>query len=465
MRILIMGDLMGASGKEAPPVDQRPVVGLSFETFDEAFARFTPSVLLPGLGLTAPLVLKCLDEFHPDSLFRQVETFDRLRALRQRLQDPTTAAAAALELRSADAVESSDRPAGSVPSSVGKADCESDERLLDQLLGNGSGVRSEPQSRPAPKARTLVGVDALLRSIVAPHIVANEDPQLPQFLSAVDVAISDTMRRLLHDAAFQGLEATWRGIHWLLSAIDEADIEIALMHLPREDLRRVQEGGLRRHLEPRGADGAPWSLIVADWTFGSSPNDIETLRHLGALASDLESRLVASANHSLVGCEAPPTRSDPKTWELPADDAQHCDELRASAEGRAVGLTWPRIILRQPYGRKSDPIDAFAFEEMSPDHAHEDYLWGNGAFAAALTLARLHLGTARGIEGDIGDLPTFTYDEQGQPALKPCAEFCMTEQAAERVLARGIMPLVSFRNRNAVRLIRLQSLCSQTTEW
>ena len=127
-------------------------------------------------------------------------------------------------------------------------------------------------------------------------------------------------------------------------------------------------------------------------------------------------------------------------------------------EGRFLGLTWPRLMLRLPYGKKSDPIEAFEFEEIPAVHAHEDYLWGNGAFAAALTMARAELGPSGDLAGDIGDLPAFTYMVDDEPTLKPCAEFCMTERAADEVLARGIMPLVSYKNRNAVRLIRLQSI-------
>ena len=108
--------------------------------------------------------------------------------------------------------------------------------------------------------------------------------------------------------------------------------------------------------------------------------------------------------------------------------------------------------------RRPTRSEAFAFEEIPTDHAHEDYLWGNGAFAAALVLTRAYLGASDGFEGEIGDLPAFTYMEHGEPTLKPCAEFCMTERAAAEALARGIMPLVSYQNRNAVRLIRLQSI-------
>ena len=39
MRILIVGDLMGASADEAPPIDRRPVLGvISVDTFDDVFA-------------------------------------------------------------------------------------------------------------------------------------------------------------------------------------------------------------------------------------------------------------------------------------------------------------------------------------------------------------------------------------------------------------------------------------------
>ena len=38
---------------------------------------------------------------------------------------------------------------------------------------------------------------------------------------ARDAAIADTMRLLLHDTAFQRLEATWRGVQWLLAGTGE----------------------------------------------------------------------------------------------------------------------------------------------------------------------------------------------------------------------------------------------------
>ncbi len=42
--------------------------------------------------------------------------------------------------------------------------------------------------------------------------------------------------------------------------------------------------------------------------------------------------------------------------------------------------------------------------------------------------------------------------------MKPCAEVMLGEHAGAAILTRGIMPLLSYRGRNAARLMRFQSL-------
>ncbi len=461
MRILIVADLMGASAEQAPPIDSRPIVPVSVDTFDQVFARFAPSVVLPAVGLHAPLAFAALDDFHPDHLFERVEIFERLRSLRQRLTNPSTFRAAADELRSGSPAQLPPPPADSsvaphtVPADNGGA-------LLDRLLGTKSQLSPVPGDTHTTRAES--GVEAFVRSLVDPHVVAGDDPQLPQFLTAVDTAIADTMRSLLHEPAFQRVEATWRAVHWLLSRageVAEEALDISLLHLSREEISAEAEtiNALRVRLEERRIDATPWSLVLADFAFGPSPGDLTALQCLATLAGSLGIPLVAAARGALVGCHDLIAQADPKSWTpLLPDVAGVWADLRSLPESRLLGLTWPRILLRLPYGKKTDPIDAFEFEEIPTVHRHEDYLWGHGAFAAALTMMRTSLGANDGLEGDIGDLPAFTYSEDGEPTLKPCAEFCMTDRAVDEVLARGIIPLVSYRQRNAVRLIRVQSI-------
>ncbi len=61
------------------------------------------------------------------------------------------------------------------------------------------------------------------------------------------------------------------------------------------------------------------------------------------------------------------------------------------------------------------------------------------------------------------ELPAHTFDEEGEAKMQACAEVYLSEQAAGKILDRGIMPLLSYRNRNAVRLAHLQSLSDPPT--
>jgi type VI secretion system protein ImpC len=143
-------------------------------------------------------------------------------------------------------------------------------------------------------------------------------------------------------------------------------------------------------------------------------------------------------------------------------ERQLFDELRQSAYARWIGLAMPRFLLRMPYGKNGAETERFDFEELSKDPAHERYLWGHPAVACAYLLGeaftrfgwRMRPGSVLEIDG----LPTHVYYRDGEAELKPCAEMLMTEDVAELLLDRGIMPLASIKGSDRVRLVRFQSV-------
>jgi predicted component of type VI protein secretion system len=120
------------------------------------------------------------------------------------------------------------------------------------------------------------------------------------------------------------------------------------------------------------------------------------------------------------------------------------------------------VLLRQPYGTGSDPIQAFAFEEFAGSPVHDEFLWGNAALVPALLIGRAF--TARGWEmepGDereIGDLPVYTFKRDGESEMQACAERYLTESEIQGLLTAGLIPVASRRDRNAVVVIRFQSV-------
>src|SRR5262249_15937186 len=116
------------------------------------------------------------------------------------------------------------------------------------------------------------------------------------------------------------------------------------------------------------------------------------------------------------------------------------------------------------YGKSGTTTEQFGFEEMPPGSAHDSYLWGNPALACALLLGQSFVGSGWSLQpGDIMDidgLPVALYDDDREVLPLPCAEVLLASQAMERILDKGLMPLLSLKGKDAVRLGRFQSVAS-----
>ena len=224
-----------------------------------------------------------------------------------------------------------------------------------------------------------------------------------------------------------------------------------------------EETGLYKLLV-EGSVGTPgarrWAVLVGDYTFGPEPKDVEIAARLAGIANLAGAPWISAAHPQLAGCESFHDTPDPADWLKESPPAW--DVLRALPLASWLGLATPRFLLRLPYGSETEPCDLFPFEEMPGTPAHEDYLWGNPAFACALLLARSFASAGwdfqPGMHQDIGGLPLHLYRANGDPVSTPCAETLLTERAAVRLIERGLMPLASLKDSDTVRLVRFQSV-------
>jgi type VI secretion system protein ImpC len=166
----------------------------------------------------------------------------------------------------------------------------------------------------------------------------------------------------------------------------------------------------------------------------------------------------------MVGCASLAHSPDPDDWQRRAtpEDDEAWEALQRLPEATYLGLGLPRFLLRLPYGQGTDPIEPFDFEELPDGCEHERLLWGNPALACACLLAEAfrHYGWGfrPGVVQEIDGLPLYVYQEAGESYMKPCAEAWLTDRAAEAILGQGLIPLLSVRGRDAVRLVRFQPL-------
>src|SRR5262249_42515718 len=141
--------------------------------------------------------------------------------------------------------------------------------------------------------------------------------------------------------------------------------------------------------------------------------------------------------------------------------------VRRLAEAPYLGLALPRFLLRLPYGEDTAPTEQFRFEEMPEGSSHEAYLWGHPALLCVCLMAQAFSqfgwGFRPGILDEVDGLPVHVYHTAGEGRAKPCAEVVLSERAIERMLRKGLMPLLSLPGRDAVRVVRFQSLADPPT--
>jgi type VI secretion system protein ImpC len=214
------------------------------------------------------------------------------------------------------------------------------------------------------------------------------------------------------------------------------------------------------HLIEHTPRNEPWAVLAGNYTFYPIDEDAQLLGRLAAVARHAGAPFLAAASSSVLGCSSFAETPEPRRWHpVPGDSWQ---ALRRLPQASWLGLALPRFLLRLPYGKQTHATENFAFEEFGPAPHHEHYLWGNAALACAYLLGEAFLESGWNLRpgeiAEISGLPMHTYRADGESHLKPCAEALLSESAAEAILDQGLMPLLSIKGSDAVRLLRFQSL-------
>lgn len=450
-RLALLGDFSGRANagrlETGEALAKRKPIKVDVDNLDDVIARMGLKLSLPldEEGGTVEVEIGAIDDFHPDQLAENLDVFGELRTLGRSLGNRASFDRAAKQVLAWGGEEPLPPPPRRARGTqVGHA------RLSDfaRLIG-----------RPAAPEPEEASVDALMRRLVGPFIQPERDSRQDALIARVDEALSAAMRRVLHHPDFQTAEALWRGVEFLVRRIETgAKMEIVLYDVSAEELAAdlaasdtLEQSGLYGMLVEQPALDAhqgPLSVVAGFYGFELSPPHADLLGRIAQIAGAARAPFIAGMA--------------PDPLKLPFHD-QHplikdaFTALQALPAATYLGLATPRFLLRMPYGRKTDPIDAFAFEEFSRQSGLGGMLWGHPALIPALLLAetyaqqgaKLKLGTVMGV----GDIPYYVYtDTDGEQIALPCTERLYTERQAVQVGQYRVMPLLSIRGRPEVRL-------------
>lgn len=459
--ILFLGDWSG----DGEGTTRRDPIEIDRDNYDEVLAKLGTAVDLDfDDGSNLRLDFSSLDDFHPDEIFRRVPLFAELRRLRKDLNNADSYNIAAREARRLFGTSVVDEP-------VQETSAESpSDNLLDAILG-----KPEGGAAVSHKAKVSGELGSLINDLVRPHLINVDTNEQASLIAATDATTSGLMRKIITHPKFKALESAWRGLYFLTRRAETStQLKIHILDLPKDKFAAslASADGLSStelfriliHDAIQVEGSEPWALVAADYAFEPNVDDVAALMRISKLCSAAGAPFIAQMSAEILGVSSLAEHPDQAEWNTNAtgDAAKLWAALRGQAESQSLGLTITRMIGRLPYGAKTDPVESFDFEEFEGDPQHDRYLWTNASFAVATLLAQSFAEYEWEMKDrliqNLDGLPLHTYKRDGETNFQPCAEITMTDVGVNKLMDFGLMPLVSYRGTDRVKLARFQSI-------
>ena len=483
----VLADLSGDIDYAAPRLRERKFIEIDRDNFDAVMNTVAPQLRL-RIEITLPvgiagvtsddvriavdLKFRRMEDFAPDNVALQVKPLADLLGLRASLANlaNTVNGSDRLDAAIQDALNDMERRARITKEVQHVADSgpSTDHPMLElEAIADAGRLGYSLEERERGVSWLRCFFEQFLSGAMPPS--RDTEGMVRARVAAIDNLVSIQLNEILHNQSFQKLEASWRGLHYLVCHTNSSyTLKIRVLNVSKKDLlkdlQRAPEfdsTGLFRKVydEEFGVlGGQPFAALVGDYEFGREIEDIEMLEKISNIAAAASAPFIAAAAPSMFGLDSFRELDQPRNLSKIFDNDYYVrwKSFRQSQDSQYVGLVLPRILLRMPYGRGCEPVESFDYEEKVDGRDSTKYLWGNAAyaFAAAITGAFDSFGwcaAIRGVEGGglVSGLPShsFTTDD-GDVAVKCPTEIPISDRREFELADLGFIPLVYYRGMN-----------------
>lgn len=468
----VIADLVGHPEKPPLRPAERRFYQIDRDNFDHVLRAAGPrlafeveNTLAEGEGpLRVELRFRELGDFEPENVARQVPILRELLARRTRLAHLRCAMNDALEdclqaiLHNRELLE---RVAGELkgPFPAGG--------LLEGVV-----LRGRLGRNPDERELGQQWVGEFFAGVLAGRMTLSKDTEsmLSAGINSLDRALSLQLSKVMHHPEFQRLEASWRGLEYLVSRTPASPLlKIRVLHVNKEELRRdfqrapeFDQSALFKKLydeEYAIVGGEPFAVLVGDYHFGPGAEDVALLHNISSVAAVAHAPFIAGAAPEMFGMDDFTDLNRPRDIRKIFDTAFYAKwrSFRDSEDARYAVLVLPRILLRPPYGEAAAQAGTFNYEEFAQAREHSGYLWGNAAYALAARLVNAFhaYGWCAAIRGEeagglVEGLPAHCFlSDDGDSEVQCPTELAIFERRAEELVKSGFVPLLHRKGTSA----------------
>ncbi len=313
---------------------------------------------------------------------------------------------------------------------------------------------------------------------------------LDRDIAALDDLIGRQLDAVLHHPRLQKVEAAWRGVEYLVNQSGEREENVLIKILDARwdelcrdfdrtgDFEQSQMFERLYNQEFGMPGGQPFGLLVVDERIchkrvaERTTDDVGGLRILSQVAAASFLPVLVGAHPALLGLDDFAQLGQPidLASAFRGIEYQRWLALRETEEARYVGVVLPSILLRAPYEDDGTRDDGFRYREGADGLRHQDYLWGNGAYAFAGVVMRAYrnygwFADIRGVRTDEEDggmvtgLPAPAFPADRWPAARRRPVEAELPDGQEQVLAElGLIALSPCRNSPHLLFLSNQSM-------
>ena len=478
----ILADLSGKPKVPLPPFKERSFVEIDRDNFDEVLSGYAPRLTLKvddvisgdasgeaeaeGKQTNIELIFETIDDFGPLRLVEKIPATHQLYLARNRHRDFLA------KLDGNDALDNL------------LSELLADDGLKQELLGvykdqeDLSAVTPSDFIKklleeggmaldPSQEAYSLELIGQFTQDILASEELLSQPgdvaDKINDRIAQIDNLLTRQINLILHEPGFQSLEASWRGLHFLVMNTETSTrLKLRVMNVTKQDLLKdlqkaseFDQSTLFKQVyeEEFGTYGGdPYSFLIGDYEFGRHPEDIELLEKISGVCAAAHAPFLTAAYAKLFDLQDYFSLAQPRDLSKIFESAELIKwrSFRESEDSRYVCLTLPKVLLRLPFGPDTVTVEGFDFSEEVDGSDASRYLWGNPAFILGQRITNAFakfgwLAAIRGVEGGglVEGLPTHTFKTPAGDSKLTCpTQVAITDRRDKELNDLGFMAIL-----------------------
>ena len=301
-------------------------------------------------------------------------------------------------------------------------------------------------------------------------------------IAEIDRIIGVQLDAVLHHPRLQQIEASWRGLSYLVDRLEATrggegpPVKIRVLDASWKDVSRDIERAAEfdqsqifkkvYDAEFGTPGGEPYGLLLGDYEVSHRPfpghptSDIAALDGLSHVAAAAFAPLVVGGHPGLLGLDRFSELDQPIDLARNFQQIEYVrwNSLRKSEDSRFLAITMPRILMREPYDDDGTRRGAFPYQEDMSGDEGRTRLWGTAVYLFGGVVVRA-FGThswpagIRGVPknrdggGLVTGLVTERFDtDKGSFARRCPSDVIITDRLEKELSDLGFIPVSSCRD-------------------